>query len=284
MTRLSPRRPVLEALESRWCPTAVSFVNGTLTLTGDDTANTVSLRPDDANNTLRLDYDVTIGGTKFLLTTSFASDAVKEVQVDLKGGSDTFIYKLDSDATPARSLFVDLGYGDDKATLNLTGGAVKADLYFVLVGDPVSFDPNQPPHGSDTLQADVGVVDSAKLSLFAALGGGANDVATVNLYGDLKGTADVAVSLFGSDGHDLLQVTAIGVSARGGYTGVDIDPQARLSVWLDGDGGADQLAFKYYGKNEGLLSRHVYAGGDAGDSATISVLQKAGSTGQVYVD
>jgi hypothetical protein len=272
MSRQSSR-PALETLEDRRCPASVSLTNGILTVTGGEGRDSVYVVQDDAEDSLTVYSNVKVGGITVLLPATFASSAVHDIKIDLKGGDDTLDYRLASDATRAKDVFADLGYGDDFAHLRLAQAAVRADLAFVLLGDKFSLDPNQPAHGNDMLVADVGHVISARLAITAAMGGG-EDYVDVALLGKINGTGGVNLGLFGSAGGDDIYVEAKNVT---------VGPKARLDVWMDGDGGDDHLSFVYSGKNDGRIGYHIDAGGELGDLQNALVQPAATSTGQVVI-
>src|SRR5437879_4909278 len=121
-------KPTMEALESRWCPaTSVSpLQNGIVTVTGDDTSNTVAITQNDNLNKLvirtegALSYSALLGRTVITSVWEFPSDQVTDVVINLKGGNDQLTYQLGggSDFTNGKRITADLGSGDDVATFN----------------------------------------------------------------------------------------------------------------------------------------------------------------------
>ncbi|HYV35973.1 MAG TPA: hypothetical protein VE988_09740, partial [Gemmataceae bacterium] len=142
MKRLAKKhtfKPTMEALESRWCPaTTVSpLQNGVVTITGDETVNTVAITQNDNLNKLviktegSLSYSDALGRTVINTVHEFSSDQVTDVVINLKGGNDQLTYQLGggSDFINAKRIKVDLGSGDDVATFNFAdngaGGLAK---------------------------------------------------------------------------------------------------------------------------------------------------------------
>src|SRR5947208_71329 len=75
----------LEALEDRTCMSCVvSTTNGghTLNITGDGAVNDVAIEVNDVANTLSVTCDGQVS--------SYTSSAITKINVDLKGGNDTF--------------------------------------------------------------------------------------------------------------------------------------------------------------------------------------------------
>jgi hypothetical protein len=284
MSRLSASsqrlQPSLETLEDRCCPTGLSLNNGTLNIINDNTGSKIFITQDDANDTLRVDSDVTIGGNKILIPSFFKSSEVHNISLDLNDtGGDLFQYKLKSDLTSGKSFEGHFGYGNNDVTLALDQAHIKADVSFAWFMHPFDLSPTRPTPGSSTLVVNIGEVDSANVNLDVAFGGGSNNIGNVHLNGDLKGKADVNLGLFGGAGHDLIEVTATGQPRS--HSGLRIDPNARLEVYLDGNGGNDNVDFKYAGVNKGRIDYHVDAGGDPGDAVFVSIVLRPGSTGKV---
>src|SRR5689334_12287404 len=103
--RLSTFRPLLESLESRWCP-AVMF-RGDLTITGGGQTDQVKIIQDDAHDQLRVEHNGRVD--------VFTSSAIRTIHIDLGGGNDQLQYVLASDATAAKLIDVRLGAGNDQA-------------------------------------------------------------------------------------------------------------------------------------------------------------------------
>src|SRR5689334_3017454 len=96
-------RPVTEALESRWLLAAsATLVGNVLTITGDDTDDTVALSSDNTT------FTVVANG----VTSTFDAAAVASINVDLKGGNDV---ETHDGNVPGGT--VNLGAGNDALTV-----------------------------------------------------------------------------------------------------------------------------------------------------------------------
>src|SRR5262245_11108620 len=136
--RVGAFRPRLEVLGDRLCPSCtVTASGGTLTIIGDSGPNMVTVRDNNEADTL----EVVCDGT----TKPFGpADQIQKIEVDLKGGTDTFRYQLagGSDFIRARDVTVLLGSGDTNAAqfyLDTDGTAaaavIKAPLTIDVRGD-----------------------------------------------------------------------------------------------------------------------------------------------------
>jgi hypothetical protein len=278
----------VESLENRDCPTcSVAVVGGTpydpvprLYVTGDNTANTVTIRENRTANVL----EVVCDGVTHSFTGIKSMPAL--ISVDLKGGNDTFRYQLagGSDFTQGKAIRVWLGAGDSNAAQlflddNGAGGAaaVKAPLNLTVYGD------GQQQYSGvtrDIVDVRLGTVQSAKVSAEARLFGG-EDKFTAALEGDLQGTAQVYVNAIGGAEGDDLKVTA--------DADVDVGPDARLDVSLHGSypnywhtdfeaTDRDVLSVGYQGEVDGTL-RVQAEGGAADDEVSATLVLDAGGTG-----
>jgi hypothetical protein len=271
-------QPRLEALEDRSCPTAVSFSNGVLTITGDtnvyDTLNSVGIVQNDDTNTLTVYYD-DFTGTPHTWMQTFASSEVQVIKVSLGSNADTFSYTMQSGFLNLKMLDVNMGSGFDKAYLAF--GDVNAYLNIKLnMGMAAAND-------VDWVDIGFGDIDNAYVHVAAYMGGG-DDKFNAHLNGDLKNGADVDFDVFGQGGNDELRVY-LGYSlpkVNGGSEAVPmhIGSEAKLDVSMDGGAGEDTVAIYGSAEIDGTLSHHL-VGGDGVDIVLPWFAKVAGSTGQV---
>jgi hypothetical protein len=167
-----PRRfvPRLEAFDERILPSVdvrPLTADGTLTIVGDDADDVITISDTGKNPASII---VEADGQFY-----FIDGIVTRIQVFAGGGEDIVEYHLTSDLTSNRTVFVDLGLGNDQfsATLN---------------------DPNN--LGNQTLAAGTDLV-------IQALGGGGKDALTLNAVGVNVGAGThLTVDFQGGRGHD----------------------------------------------------------------------------------
>lgn len=275
-TRKSSYRPALENLEDRWCPAAtIGFANGVLTVTGDNNANNVQIVQNDDSNQLTVSAD---GATQV-----FDSDDVTKVAINLLGGDDQLTYKLGGggDFEEAKDIQIDLGAGNDKATLDFAndgaGGLAEIDdnLNINVLGQA----------GNDQLDAFFGKVDGVNLTLAGNLGFG-DDKFFAELKGDLTGDAQAVINM--QDVNDLVAPLINRVLLAGGKdqftvrasADVNIANDARLDVTLRTFDGNDNVQVQYQGELDGALKVQV-ATDDGADLAIALITLDQGSAGTV---
>jgi hypothetical protein len=240
--RLLPRTFTLEALEARWCPstTSVRLSGDTLRITGDNSHNEVAVVQNDSHDSL----DVVADGFSY----HFFSSRVHKVVVDLKGGDDSFTWRMDSDRfTFRKDLSLALGTGNDSAVLDFSAGdqvTIAADL-------KVSVDAGD---GVDDARAFFGDVDSSGSVNFSAAMGNGDDSCFVAQEGSLHGRAQVKIALDGGAGNDTLSVHA---------DHAFIDRSSLLDISANGGSGVDRIEFVYFGELHGQLK--LSGDGGAGD-------------------
>ena len=254
MRRLTGNRyqPTLEAFEDRCCPTTVSASGGIVTITGDGTNggnNTVTIRQDDATNTLRVTYDAMVvtgyrlSGGRFdpftgrylparLITItgpgvwsqSFTSSTISAINVSLGDFNDTVTYDLVSNLDHAKTLTINLGNQTNRANINLdANGAhdlhanLKIDVTGGIHGDELYV--NQANLASPRPAVNIDAGDLLRLNLNG--GSGADDL-RVDYRGMVSGHIDLRV--LGGAGADVGQVNATAVTGSFGsaYTSFDM--------------------------------------------------------------
>jgi hypothetical protein len=229
-------RPALDALEPRDCPTVSLWyvpgpygVAGTLGVIGDNQANNVSIRQNDAAGTL------TVTGDGRSMTLPSAS--VFTVIVQLNGGDDSLDYSLGSNMLWPKNISVSLGDGNDAANLTF-GGGQGAPQYRLQSLLAVSVDGGA---GNDTVFVKLGAV-SGRVSVNATLGDG-DDTFTGTIWGAVTGV--VGFNVQGQGGNDNLNFWAK-YDSSGSY-GLTVGAYGSVSVNLDGGAGNDYIGAEYYG-------------------------------------
>src|SRR5260370_3087351 len=174
--------PQLEALEDRNCPSFIGVRGNTLLIIGDPTADTVSIT-DSGNGTIT----GTIDGQSATGTT------INHVVVHTRGGDDTLTYTLTNPLTSPLHLQIDMGAGNDTATLDFSPGITDTRLKVDFTGGK----------GDDTLTSKFGTITASTVNFRSDLGEG--DVTVDNtLLGHIVGDSAVRFLVVGGPGADTL--------------------------------------------------------------------------------
>jgi hypothetical protein len=200
--------PRLEALGDRWCPSVtVQRFGSELWVLGNGAADTVSIMDNGQGQ-----VSVTADGRTVTRT------GVKQIQVHTRGGDDAVDYTLTGPATRESRLKIDLGAGNDTATLEADG---------VRLGARVEVDVNG-GLGNDTITADYAVeVDNRfRIRLDGGLG---NDTVTGTVALAAGSTGEVEALVTGGLGDDRLTLNVTGTADE-------------LEARLDGGLGTDPSA------------------------------------------
>src|SRR5262245_14200098 len=219
-SRFTPR---LQALEDRTSPAVAIFTfGGTMFVLGDGSANTVTL--DDKG-----DGNITATITSSTNTATRTAN-VGAVVVLTGGGADTVNYKLANPLTAYRALLVDLGSGDDTATIDATAGVNRSALAVAVLGGD----------GADNIKASVGAIAAGAYAGLALDGGAGGDTIDVTSNGLLNGALAVAVA--GGSGNDMLSANLNIAAGSTGYLAAAVlggfgDDNLTLNV-NDNSGGA----------------------------------------------
>jgi hypothetical protein len=220
----SPRfKPRLQALEDRTSPAVAIFTfGGTMFVLGDGSANTVTL--DDKG-----DGTITATITSSTNTATRTADVVAVV-VLTGGGADTVNYKLANPLTAGRALLVDLGSGNDTATIDASAGVNSSALAVAVLGGD----------GADNVKASVDTIDVTSNGLLngtlavAVAGGSGNDMLSANLNIAAGSTGRLAAAVLGGFGDDNLTLNVNDDSGAGGASTL-----AFLYAAIDGGPGID---------------------------------------------
>jgi hypothetical protein len=276
-----------EALEARDCPavlTTQALVGGGWGLfispNGANTADQVVIRENHETNVLQVLHNNAAGQTVTNTYNTSVTQGLRTVEVSLGAGDDSFRYELNgSDYTDGKLIKVDLGnagtYGDSaKVYLNNNNPFTYSPTLASIRNTTADFQFTGGT-GTQSVMMYVGDVNGtaglARLNVTANLGDG-NDSFLSTHYGDQLGTSQVNLSVFGQGGNDTLRVLAT--------DDVDIGPNGRLNVQLDGGAGNDYLEARYAGELDGILNLNL-RGRDGNDTLRASAVKVAGSTGSI---
>lgn len=247
-------RPKLEALEDRWCPSAatVSVHQGVMLVRTAHANDTVAITDDGLGH-----VSATISGAD---NDSASGDHIHAIVVRANRGSDSITYQLTGTMTKSEDLFLFLNHGHDSVTLNFSAG-VAADHLGVHIVD----------HGGhDAVTTTFGAITDTTLRFGASFFRG-DDSLTLNLNGNISGSADARFAAHGFRGNDVFQVNA---------PAVNVDTAANLGINLDGHRGNDQMTVAYEGQIDGNLKIDVH-GHRGNDTATVNITADKLSNGDV---
>jgi hypothetical protein len=230
-------RPQLEILEDRCCPSGVSLSNHILTLTGDSTNSTITVRDGGHGNIIA---EVKDGRGQWH---SLSANGVGTVNVNSNGGSDRIEYDLTNQLTSSETLNFNLGKGNDHVRLNFDQKISAPSLKINLNGGG----------GNPDVLATFGNIDGTDLQLAARLGnswnhfdhkwgGGAQFYA--KFAGNETGKANVNVNVQGGDG-----VSGINVKVGG-----DIGKNAKMAISTTVGNNDNTIHTDYTGKLDGSLT------------------------------
>lgn len=211
MKRPHDRRSLrLENLEARECPAATITVLGSvMTIRGDNLANNIAIS-DNGQNAVTATVDALAPVTATGITT---------IRVNAEAGNDVFAYRLTGAAGTPRSLFVDLGKGNDSGSLNLGAGFAAGRFFADVQGND----------GIDSLAATLGSVAQGASAVAEVNGGKGTDVINGAFTGALNGFLD-----FKLDGQDDADTVVGNLTINAGSTGA-------LDTSVRGGKGNDQL-------------------------------------------
>jgi hypothetical protein len=245
-------RPQLEALESRWCPSASITVSGhTMIIKGDALADQITIRDDG-------DGGVSASIVSAAGKVTGSGSAITHVEVYAGKGSDMVDFALTNTLATNLDLDVHLGAGNDQANLNFADG---------IKGSHVKVDVDGGA-GNDQVSAQLGNVTDSYVQLTGCLGRGA-DSFNLGFKGDVTGDSDVGIHVNGGKGNDSLHVNA---------AGLDIGAHSKVAVELNGGYGADNLGLTYDGVLKGKLTVKLN-GGPGNDTIVGNLTAEVGSTG-----
>lgn len=203
--RLVPR---LEGLDLRLCPSVTVQANGpSLQISGNGTADAVSIVDNGQGR-----VTVTANGQ----ISTFVD--ISEIRVQTGGGNDTVDYRLTGSTTAQTKVGIDLGDGDDTATVRASGVRLGADAELKVSGG----------RGNDAITADYAVEVDGRFK-FELVGNEGNDTITGNLALAAGSTGAVEARVQGNDGDDRLTLNVTGTAGS-------------LDARLSGNDGFDRFA------------------------------------------
>jgi Ca2+-binding RTX toxin-like protein len=182
------------------------------------------------------------------------------VVVHTRGGDDTLTYTLTNPLTSPLNLQIDMGSGNDTATLDFSPGITNTRLKVDFTGGK----------GNDTLTTKFGAITNSELYFRSNLGKG-NDTFDNTLLGSIVGDSAVRFLVHGGKGADTLGFHA---------DSTNIDSGAKLDVNLLGGKGNDTINVDYQGVLNGELRLNAN-GGPGDDTVNANLTLNAGSSGEL---
>jgi hypothetical protein len=251
--RAASSRPQLEALESRWCPSAASItVQGhTMIIKGDALADLITIRDDG-------DGGVSASVVSSAGKVTGSGSHITSIEVYGGKGSDKVDFALTNTLATDLALDVHLGAGSDQANLNFADGIRNSHVKVDVDGRA----------GSDQVTAALGDVADSYVHFSSCLGRG-NDSFNLGFKGDVTGDSDVGVVTNGGKGADSLHVDA---------AGLDIGAASKVYIEENGGAGDDNVGLSYDGVLKGTLTVKLN-GGKGNDTVVGNITAKEGSTG-----
>jgi hypothetical protein len=307
-TRHAPRfLPQVEALESRWCPSAAGIVQ---------TGSALVIQGDGANDIITVSDNgqggVTASITLAKRTQTLSAAGIRSIQINAANGNDTIGYALTGALSqPTESLTLSLGKGRSQVALDYSAGLTNTALAVGIRGRA----------GGSELTTQFGALTNSRLNLseFLGLAGG---TAHVNFGGPVTGSLVVVnvtggpandqvfarvgnvsnsnIQFFGhlGKGANTFDLEAAGnlqnavvhfdiATGSGGSTiafdaqGVNLDTTSRLNVDSFTGSGNDSATLNYSGQMDGELWAHLL-GGPGNDTTDATETLAAGSTGRAW--
>lgn len=232
----------------------------TLTITGAEDADRVSIQQNDAQRIL---FVTTGCGNSPDVRQQFPSQFVDSIMVQLSGGNDTFHYTTVSDLQFRKNIRLSLGSGDDNAFVRWAedGGRARADLNLNVTGNA----------GSDAVGVRVGRVRSGVTTSISVDLGDGDDGFVAQVLNPATARANLSVTTLGGQGNDELQYFASGAMAR----------RSAVNVRLDGQAGDDSAEVQNIGRIDGNITQMLTGG--AGDDSISAALIDATGDGRYVV-
>lgn len=242
----------------------VQKFGSTLKVTGNNSANDVDVMIDDtdANKVFVYSDNNLIG--------AYTSHTITKININLKGGDDTYFVGLVSGESHKFTKKIDLklGSGDDVGFVDFRGSS------------------NSIVQGSLDVKVNAGGGDDETIAHFARKHGGkltfkcqmaaGDDICSASMWGDITGGADVKFDLFGNGGNDSLWSWNTYDQYQGGYSNIRIAGDATMDLNMDGGSGDDVLTPTYSGEADGDLTVHVKGRGGVDSSNGVVNLNSSG--------
>lgn len=262
-------RPAVEHLENRWTPSCVvSTTDGghTLLITGDGTANHVTITQNDTTNVLEIECDGELD--------TYASSTITKIVVNLQGDKDWLDWNtaMGTSFKFGKTAVINTGGSDDHVAISIakypgTGVNASLDIDISMGG------------GYDYLGAAFGHKHGGTLKVSADMGG-LDDTADLHLYGDITGGADVSLDLQGGTGNDWLGIDSQYDYGHAEPESIDLTGDATLAMTIQGGDGNDTIGVTYKGEMDGDLTL-LLDGASNKDRIAADVLLKDSSFGSL---
>jgi hypothetical protein len=243
----------LEGLELRDCPSSAVLQGHTLFLTGDASDSTMRIRDGGHGN-----VTATVVDGKGHRTTVTGKD-VQRIEIHSKSGNDRIDYALTGTLTTSEQISLDLGKGNDQASLNYAAGVAAPSLTVRVTSS----------QGYDEVSARFGAIRGTNLDLRTQLGNGPSQFRAW-LNGDLTGNAKVFLGVNGGRSYDGIDIKTSG----------NIAATAQLAIDAEGGPGKDTVHVDYWGRLDGKLTT-VANGGPGDDWVESNIRLAAGSKGKL---
>ena len=226
----------------------------TLTITGSDTADVVSITQNDSANRITV---ATRSGDEPSQDRQFPSHLVDQVIVQSGAGDDQLHYQTVRNVLRAKAISVELGAGADTTKFRWAddGGAAFANLDLTIRGED----------GSDAVGVRIGRLGANFMAELDVELGEGNDGFIVQTLNPTAARSQIQIDAFGNGGDDVLQYMASGKLGR----------NARIDVLMNGNVGNDEIDFSNQDAIDGILSQRLF-GGDGNDTISSSSMDSSG--------
>jgi hypothetical protein len=247
--------PRLQALGERALP-SVTFAeaDGTLTITGDQAANSIAVADDGTGSA---------GGIVVVAdgVTYASENSVASIVILSGSGADAVEYRVSGDLSSDRSVKVLLGNQHDTFAASLVGDVLDGVTFDLLA---------KGGNGHDSLSVDATGVDvAAGATMNVDLrGGNGHDTISIDYSGILTGAA--AFSARGGNGKDILSGAIALETYTNGETDEQIQSSGSLTVDFRGGNGVDALSLHITGDEALTLVDATANGGHGKDTFDVS--------------
>lgn len=282
-------RPRFETLEQRWVPSCTTTFSGsTLTITGDNSANTIVVNDNGANTP-------TFSGSTTPPTPGATADpgTTLAVSVTCNGTTTTFPATGSPAGTTLTTVLINLGTKKSSVTYNLTAGLRQNatrnitanlgkkgnDTFALKIGATVV--PNAAFPSSPTILSGLGQGSTLGLTVNSGKG---NETITVDAFQDffIAANASATINLKGSSGNDNISTNLSG-DLRGpfifGPTGTPT-PAAAGKLTLTEDGGSgNNNVYGFLNLTGGTITASVKA---SKGTESLGLVENFNDTDQVF--
>ena len=253
---------LLEVLEQRQLMavlTSFDRTTKTLTITGTEAADIVSITQNDSTNKLTV-----VASPSDATTQQFPAHLVNQVIVRLGNGDDQFSYETTGDVWNRKDVQLDFGDGDDTGTFQWADGGRTAHTNLSLLASGAD--------GSDAFGVRIGRVGYASSTTVRVDLGNGDDGFVAETLNPGVARANMTFDVKGGNGDDELQHFSSGALAW----------LASSTIRLDGQAGNDSVQVSNQGRINGELNETL-VGGIGNDSLSSAAVDSDGN-GKVTVD